>query len=52
MDKKRTASLPLNNFQPHAPKSSFGNFSIVESQFEDKKFKPVEQFRMSLAEVA
>ena len=46
MDKKRTASLPVNVF-PN--KGSFSNFSMLGA--DEKEFKPVEQFRNSLNEV-
>lgn len=52
-DKKRTASLPANVYIPRYPiKGSFANFSIHDSQNnEEKDFKPVDQFRISLNEV-
>ena len=46
MDKKRTASLPANSLVPLSQRSSF-----LGASREALDFKPVEQFRMSLAEV-
>ena len=49
-DKKRTASLPTNVFPP---KGSLSNFSMRSSMVGGgEDFKPIEQFRLSLAEVA
>ena len=47
-DKKRTASLPINNFVSKGS-GSFTNFTMNQNAPEE--FKAVEQFRLSLAEV-
>lgn len=48
-DKKRTASLPVNNFVSKNS-GSFSNFTMNQ-QNAPEEFKAVEQFRLSLAEV-
>ncbi len=48
MDKKRTASLPVNTYMPSSSlKGSFQGFQMNKQE----DFKAVDQFRISLAEV-